>query len=52
MDTRETSFLIRQNPQLRVFEQNEDDATKNVIMMRIEERVADSPSTIKKHWLS
>lgn len=39
-DFRETEFVLRSAPRLRWFDQNEDDATKNVLMLRIEERAA------------
>lgn len=39
-DFREAEFVIRSAPRLRWFDQNEDDATKNVLMLRIEERGA------------
>lgn len=39
-DWNEIMLVIRSAPRLRFFDQNEDDATKNVIMIRIEERVA------------
>lgn len=39
-DFNESQFVIRSNPRLRFFEQNETDAEKNQIMIRIEERVA------------
>lgn len=39
-DFREAEFVIRSAPRLRFFDQNEDDATKNVMMLRIEERAA------------
>jgi len=32
--------LTRQAPRIRFFDQNQDDAEKNVILVRIEERVA------------
>ena len=39
-DFRESQFLIRSNPRMRMFDQNADNAEKNVLLMRIEERVA------------
>lgn len=39
-DFREAQLLVRSNPVLRVFEQNSDDAEKNLLLMRIEERIA------------
>jgi HK97 family phage major capsid protein len=39
-DWREAQMLIRSNPVLRIFEQNADNAEKNLLLMRIEERVA------------
>ena len=38
-DWNETQLVTRQAPRLRFFDQNSDDAEKNVIMMRIEERI-------------
>lgn len=37
-DFREAEFVIRSAPRLRWFDQNEDDATRNVLLLRIEER--------------
>lgn len=39
-DFNQAMLAIRSAPRLRIFDQNEDDATKNYLMMRIEERVA------------
>lgn len=39
-DNTASQFITRLAPELRVFEQNEDDAKKNLIMIRIEERAA------------
>ena len=39
-DNMASQFITRLSPELRVFEQNEDDAKKNLIMLRIEERAA------------
>lgn len=39
-DNTASQFITRLSPELRVFEQNEDDAKKNLIMIRIEERAA------------
>ena len=39
-DWNEAQLLTRQAPRLRFFDQNSDDAEKNVILVRIEERVA------------
>jgi len=39
-DFNQAMLAFRSAPRLRVFDQNEDDATKNYLMMRIEERVA------------
>lgn len=39
-DNNASQFITRLSPELRVFEQNEDDALKNLIMFRIEERAA------------
>lgn len=39
-DWNEAQLLMRSMPRLRFFEQNEDNATKNVILVRIEERIA------------
>lgn len=39
-DNNASQFITRLSPELRVFEQNEDDAKKNLIMFRIEERAA------------
>lgn len=39
-DWNKVQLITRQAPRLRFFDQNEDDATKNVLMMRIEERIA------------
>lgn len=39
-DNMASQFVTRLAPELRVFEQNEDDARKNLIMLRIEERAA------------
>lgn len=39
-DFNQAVLAIRSAPRLRIFDQNEDDATKNYLMMRIEERVA------------
>jgi hypothetical protein len=33
-------LLTRQAPRIRFFDQNSDDAEKNVILVRVEERVA------------
>lgn len=38
-DWNEVQLVTRQAPRLRFFDQNSDDAEKNVIMMRIEERI-------------
>lgn len=39
-DFTQAMLAIRSAPRLRIFDQNEDDATKNYLMMRIEERIA------------
>lgn len=39
-DWNKVQLITRQAPRLRFFDQNEDDATKNVVLMRIEERIA------------
>jgi HK97 family phage major capsid protein len=39
-DNRASQFITKMSPELLTFTQNEDDAKKNLIMMRIEERVA------------
>jgi HK97 family phage major capsid protein len=39
-DFREAQLLVRSNPVLRVFDQNADNAEKNLLLMRIEERIA------------
>lgn len=39
-DRNEAEFVLRSAPRLRWFDQNEDDATRNVLMLRIEERAA------------
>lgn len=39
-DFAQTDLILRSEPRLRFFDQNEDDATKNVMMLRIEERAA------------
>ena len=39
-DWNEAQLLTRQAPRIRFFDQNSDDAEKNVILVRIEERVA------------
>lgn len=39
-DNTASQFVTRLSPELRMFEQNEDDAKKNLIMFRIEERAA------------
>lgn len=39
-DNNASQFITRLSPELRVFEENEDDAKKNLIMLRIEERAA------------
>ena len=39
-DWMEAQLLTRQAPRIRFFDQNQDDAEKNVILVRIEERVA------------
>lgn len=39
-DFRETEFVIRSAPVLKWFDQNKDDAEKNQLMLRIEERAA------------
>ena len=39
-DWTEAQFLIRSAPRLRIFEQNADNAENNVVLVRIEERVA------------
>jgi HK97 family phage major capsid protein len=39
-DFNQAVLAIRSAPRLRIFDQNEDDATKNYLMMRIEERIA------------
>jgi HK97 family phage major capsid protein len=39
-DWNEAQLLTRQAPRIRFFDQNQDDAEKNVILVRIEERVA------------
>lgn len=39
-DNMASQFITRLSPEIRVFEQNEDDAKKNLIMFRIEERAA------------
>lgn len=39
-DWNEAQLLMRSMPRLRFFEQNQDDAEKNVILVRIEERIA------------
>lgn len=39
-DWNQAQLLIRSNPRLRFFEQNNDDAEKNQLLMRIEERIA------------
>lgn len=39
-DWREAQMLMRSNPVLRIFEQNSDNAEKNLLLMRIEERIA------------
>jgi HK97 family phage major capsid protein len=39
-DFRESTMLVRSNPRLRMFDQNADDAEKNLLLMRIEERIA------------
>jgi HK97 family phage major capsid protein len=39
-DNMASQFVTRLSPELRVFEQNEDDAKKNMVMFRIEERAA------------
>lgn len=39
-DNMASQFVTRLSPELRVFEENEDDAKKNLIMFRIEERAA------------
>ena len=38
-DWNEAQLVTRQAPRLRFFDQNNDDAEKNVVMMRIEERI-------------
>ncbi len=38
-DFNEAQLVTRQAPRLRFFDQNQDDAEKNVVMMRIEERI-------------
>ena len=40
LDARATQFVSRMSPEIRFFEQNEDDAKKNLIMVRAEERAA------------
>lgn len=37
-DRNASQFITRMSPELRMFEQNEDDAKKNMVMFRIEER--------------
>lgn len=39
-DFNESQFVIRSAPRLRFFDQNEADATKNQVMVRVEERAA------------
>lgn len=39
-DNTASQFITRLSPELRMFEENEDDAKKNLIMFRIEERAA------------
>jgi HK97 family phage major capsid protein len=39
-DWNEAQLLMRSAPRFRVFEQNNDDAEKNVLLFRIEERIA------------
>ena len=39
-DFNEAAFALRSAPRMRFFDQNEDDATKNQLMLRIEERAA------------
>lgn len=39
-DNNASQFITRLSPELRMFEENEDDAKKNLIMFRIEERAA------------
>ena len=38
-DWNQAQLVTRQAPRLRFFDQNQDDAEKNVVMMRIEERI-------------
>lgn len=40
IDNRATQFISRMSPEVRFFDQNEDDAKKNLIMVRAEERAA------------
>lgn len=39
-DNNASQFITRLNPEIRMFEENEDDAKKNLVMFRIEERAA------------
>jgi len=39
-DSNASQFVTRLSPEIKVYEQNEDDAKKNLIMFRIEERAA------------
>jgi hypothetical protein len=39
-DWNEAQLLTRQAPRIRFFDQNQDDAEKNVILVRIEQRAA------------
>jgi HK97 family phage major capsid protein len=39
-DNNASQFITRLSPEIRMFEQNEDDAKKNLVMFRIEERAA------------
>lgn len=40
IDNRVTQFVSRMSPEIRFFEQNEDDAKRNLVMVRAEERAA------------
>lgn len=40
IDNRATQFVSRMSPEVRFFDQNEDDAKKNLVMVRAEERAA------------
>lgn len=40
IDNRVTQFVSRMSPEVRFFEQNEDDAKKNLVLVRAEERAA------------